>query len=208
DLARFGLPVPPSARLPLPWRISADGHPNLGPPALRGELRRHPGGRYDRRCPCRFWTGKIFDDVISAFRRVARGLPAGDIPWEASPSRHCAAAPATTGPSRRSSPAPATPSPSRCRASAPAAAAPPASPEDGNPDETPGLLAALAQSTEEAARAAAEEALDEAQAVALEAAAEEDDWLLCSSNDGGDVGDGDGDDDGGDVAVIDLPDED
>ncbi|KAE8779052.1 Isoflavone reductase-like protein [Hordeum vulgare] len=108
--------------------------------------------------------------------------------------------------------------PSRRRATAPTAAAPHALPEvplppkqaalhqDGNPADTPGLLAALAQSAEEATQAAAEEALDEAQAVAaveqvmaLEAAAEEDDWLLSSS---------DGDDDGGDdsdyAEVIDL----
>ncbi|KAI5019240.1 hypothetical protein ZWY2020_044128 [Hordeum vulgare] len=72
-------------------------------------------------------------DVVGAFRRVARGLPAGDIPWEASPSRRRATA---------------TPGPSRRRASAPSVIAPPASPEvtlpleqaalhhDGDPDDT------------------------------------------------------------------------
>ncbi|KAI4976713.1 hypothetical protein ZWY2020_050320 [Hordeum vulgare] len=46
----------------------------------------------------RFWTGKNFDDVVGAFTRVARGLPAGNIPWEAGPSRHRAAVPAAAAP--------------------------------------------------------------------------------------------------------------
>ncbi|KAI5015661.1 hypothetical protein ZWY2020_057051 [Hordeum vulgare] len=123
-----------------------------------------PVDRKGRRC---FWTGKNVYDVVGAFRRIARGVPAGNIPWEAGPSRR--------------------------RAAAPAAAVPPASPkvplpseqtalrQDGDPTDTPGLLAAPAQSAEEAARAAVEEALDEAhamaavqQVMALEAAAEED----------------------------------
>ncbi|KAE8779713.1 hypothetical protein D1007_47285 [Hordeum vulgare] len=54
DLARFRLPMPPSAKLPRPWRISADGLLTLGPPTSREELRRHPSGRYDRRCRRRF----------------------------------------------------------------------------------------------------------------------------------------------------------
>ncbi|KAI5019236.1 hypothetical protein ZWY2020_044124 [Hordeum vulgare] len=83
----FGLPVPPSAKRSRPWRISAHGHPTLGPPASREELRRHPGDRYDRRGCRRFWTRKNFDDVVGAFRRVARGLPAGDI-LEATSCRH------------------------------------------------------------------------------------------------------------------------
>ncbi|KAE8807252.1 hypothetical protein D1007_16479 [Hordeum vulgare] len=164
------------------------------------ELRRHLNGRFDRKGRRRMWTGKNFDDVVGAFMGVAPGVPAGNIPWEADPSRR--------------------------RAAAPAAAASPASPEvllppeqaalheDGDPADTRGLLAALAQSVEEAAQAASEEALDEAQAVAavqrvvaLEAEAEEDDWLLSSSDGDGDGGDGD-DDGGSDAAVIDLTEED
>ncbi|KAI4975148.1 hypothetical protein ZWY2020_048755 [Hordeum vulgare] len=75
--------------------------------------------------------------------------------------------------------------------------------QDDDPAEMPGLLAVLAKSTEEAALVAAEEALHEKQVVAavqqvvaLEAAVEEDVWLLSS--------DKDGDGDGGDAAVIDL----
>ncbi|KAE8771133.1 hypothetical protein D1007_57016 [Hordeum vulgare] len=160
DLAWFGLPVPLSAKLSRPWRISADGHPTLGPPTSREELRRHPDGRYDGRGRRRFWTSKNFDDVVGAFWRVARGLPVGDIPWEAGPSRR--RAPATPGPSRRCATASIALGPSRRRASAPATATPPALSEvplpseqaalhqDGGPDDTPGLLAALAQSVEEA----------------------------------------------------------
>ncbi|KAI4981112.1 hypothetical protein ZWY2020_021597 [Hordeum vulgare] len=193
DLARFGLSMSPLAKLSRPWRISADVHPTLGPPALREELRRHPGGRYDRKGRRRYWTGKNFDDVVGAFRRVARGVPVGNIPWEAGPSCHRAAATAA--------------------ATLPASSEVPLPPEqaalhqDGDPADTPGLLAALAQSAEETVRAAAEEALDEAlavaavqQVVALEAVAEEDDWLLSNSDD-----DTDG---GGDTAVMDLTEED
>ncbi|KAE8776070.1 hypothetical protein D1007_51350 [Hordeum vulgare] len=86
DLARFGLCVPPSAKLSRPWRISTDGHPTLGPPASREELRRHPGGWYDRKGCHRFWTSKNFNNVVGAFRRAARGVPTGNILWQASPS--------------------------------------------------------------------------------------------------------------------------
>ena len=83
DLARFGLYVPPAAKLPRPWRISADGFPTQGVPATPAELRAHPGGRYNRKGRHHFWKGKRFDDVIGAFKRAARGLPVGDITGEA-----------------------------------------------------------------------------------------------------------------------------
>ncbi|KAI5008789.1 hypothetical protein ZWY2020_009837 [Hordeum vulgare] len=182
DLARFGLYVPPSAKLPRPWRISADGYLNLGPPASREELWRHPSGRYNRKGRHHFWTEKSFDTVVGAFRHAAHGVPVGDIPWEGDPYHRRVAAPA---------------------APAAAPAAPPSTPEvplpleqaslhqDGKPADTRGLLAALAKSVEETARAAAEEALDEKQAMALEATAEEDDWLLSSDDNGDDDGDDD-----------------
>ena len=71
DLARFGLYVPPAAKLPRPWRISADGFPTQGAPATPAELRAHPGGRYNRKGRRHFWKGKRFDDVIGAFKRAA-----------------------------------------------------------------------------------------------------------------------------------------
>nr|XP_040251985.1 proline-rich protein 36-like [Aegilops tauschii subsp. strangulata] len=48
DLFRFGLFVPAAAKVPRPWRISADGYPTQGPPATNAELSAHPGGRFNR----------------------------------------------------------------------------------------------------------------------------------------------------------------
>nr|XP_040249816.1 verprolin-like [Aegilops tauschii subsp. strangulata] len=78
DLFRFGLFVPPAAKVPRPWRISADGYPTQGPLVTNAELSAHPGGRFNRRNRRRFWRGKRFNDVIGAFKRAARGLPVGD----------------------------------------------------------------------------------------------------------------------------------
>ena len=159
DLARFGLYVPPAAKLPRPWRISADGFPTQGVPATPAELRAHPGGRYNRKGRRHFWKGKRFDDVIGAFKRAARGLPVGDLSRGAGPSQPCRA-PAPT-------PAPAAPA---------EVVIPPeqaALQQDGDPEDTPGLLAILAQSAEEAAAAAALEAQEEA---ALQAAMAPPEW--------------------------------
>ena len=80
--------------------------------------------------------------MISAFKRAARGLPVGDITGEAGPS-------GLRG--RATPPGPAPPAPAE-------AVIPPevaALRQDGDPEDTPGLLAALARSSEEAAAAAA-----------------------------------------------------
>ena len=149
DLARFGLYVPPAAKLPRPWRISADGFPTQGVPATPAELRAHPGGRYNRKGRRHFWKGKRFDDVIGAFKRAARGLPVGDLSGGAGPSQPRGCIPAPT-------PAPAAPAD---------VVIPPeqaALQQDGDPEDTPGLLAILAQLAEEAATAAALEAQEEA----------------------------------------------
>ncbi|KAE8771212.1 hypothetical protein D1007_56899 [Hordeum vulgare] len=116
DLARFGLYMSPSAKLPRLWRISADGYPTLSPPTSREELRRHPGGRYNR------------------------------IAAPTAPPAAPAAPPAT----------PEVPLPSEQATLH----------QDGDPADMPELLAALTKSTEEAARAAMEEALDEEQTMA------------------------------------------
>nr|XP_020173937.1 testis-specific gene A8 protein-like [Aegilops tauschii subsp. strangulata]XP_040253621.1 testis-specific gene A8 protein-like [Aegilops tauschii subsp. strangulata]XP_040258537.1 testis-specific gene A8 protein-like [Aegilops tauschii subsp. strangulata] len=147
DLFRFGLFVPPAAKVPWPWRISADGYPTQGPPATNAELSAHPGGRFNRKNRRRFWKGKRFNDVIGAFKRAARGLPVGDITGEAGPSR-------LRGRGHAPPPGPAPPAPAE-------AVIPPevaALRQDGDPEDTPGLLAALAWSSEEAAAAAAREA--------------------------------------------------
>ena len=149
DLARFCLYVPPAAKVPRPWRISADGFPTQGVPATKAELRAHPGGRYNRKGRRHFWKGKRFDDVIGAFKRAARGLPVGDLSRGAGPSQPRGCIPAPT-------PAPAAPAD---------VVIPPeqaALQQDGDPEDTPGLLAILAQSAEEAAAAAALEAQEEA----------------------------------------------
>ncbi|XBJ11497.1 hypothetical protein VPH35_016189 [Triticum aestivum] len=123
DLARFCLYVPPAAKLPRPWRISADGFPTQGVPATPAELRAHPGGRYNRKGRRHFWKGKRFDDVIGAFKRRPRAPSPADV---VIPPEQAALQ------------------------------------QDGNPEDTPGLLAILAQSAEEAAAAAALEAQEEA----------------------------------------------
>lgn len=211
DLARFGLYVPPSVKVPRPWRISADGYPTQCPPATREELRAHPGGRYNRRNRRHFWNGKRFDDVIRAFKRAAQGLPA-DATGGAGPSRPRRRAPVPT-------PAPAPPTPT----DVPIPPEQAALHQDGDPEDTPGLLAALARSAEEAAAAVALEAQEQAaalEAVGVVVAAEqsdEEDWdddeVLGGADgddggdnggDGGDDDDDDGGDDGGMVEVIDL----
>ena len=159
DLAWFGLYVPPEAKLPRPWRISADGFPTQGVPATPAELRAHPGGRYNRKGRRHFWKGKRFDNVIGAFKRAARGLPVGDITGEAGPSGLRGRAPP---------PGPAPPAPAE-------AVIPPevaALRQDGDPEDTPGLLAALARSAEEAAAAAAREAEEASEIAAAIQAAE------------------------------------
>ena len=153
DLARFGLYVPPAAKLPRPWRISADGFPTQGVPATPAELRAHPGGRYNRKGRRHFWKGKRFDDVIGAFKRAARGLPVGDLSRGAGPSQ----------PRRAPAPTPAPAAPAEVVIPPEQAALQ----QDGDPEDTPGLLAIQVQSAEEAAAAAALEAQEEA---ALQAA--------------------------------------
>ena len=148
DLARFGLYVPPAAKLPRPWRISADGFPTQGVPATPAELRAHPGGRYNRKGRRHFWKGKRFDDVIGAFKRAARGLPVGDLSRGAGPSQ----------PRRAPAPTPAPAAPADVVIPPEQAALQ----QDGDPEDTLGLLAILAQSAEEAAAAAALEAQEEA----------------------------------------------
>ena len=159
DLARFGLYVPPAAKLPRPWRISADGFPTQGVPATPAELRAHPGGRYNRKGRRHFWKGKRFDDVIGAFKRAARGLPVSDLSHGAGPSQ----------PRRAPAPTPAPAAPAEVVIPPEQAALQ----QDGDPEDTPGLLAILAQSAEEAAAAAALEAQEEA---ALQAAMAPPEW--------------------------------
>ncbi|XBI18129.1 hypothetical protein VPH35_060001 [Triticum aestivum] len=117
DLARFSLYVPPAAKLPRPWRISADGFPTQGVPATPAELRAHPGDATTGRAAAIFGRATPAEVVIPREQAALQ--------------------------------------------------------QDGDPEDTPGLLAILAQSAEEAAAAAALEAQEEAALQAAMAAQQE-----------------------------------
>ncbi|KAI5004817.1 hypothetical protein ZWY2020_032060 [Hordeum vulgare] len=114
ELHRLGLLVPPGCRLAKPWWISKDGYPTKGDPPTAEELRTHRGGRYNASGRHAFWDGKSYYAVVTQLR-----------------------------PRRRST------------APRPPPAAPPVPEEfdlpplqivlrdDGNPDDTSGLLVAL-----------------------------------------------------------------
>ena len=201
DLARFGVMVPPAAKVPRPWRIGADGIPTMGPPPTREQLREFPGGRYNRRARRRFWRGKNFDIVLGAFRDAAAGRTVGDITGEAGTSRgrrrHGPPPAAPTAPAQQAPPAPAL-------VEIPPAQA--ALAQDGDPDDTPGLLAVLAQSAEEAAAATREERERLAAIAAVqEQQAREDNWWDFSDDDDDDDGGDDGEGEAGGMApVVDL----
>ena len=176
-----------ASKVPGPWRIGANGIPTRGTPAMRAQLRAY-GGRYNRRAGRNFWRGKDFDIVLGTFRDVAVGRPVRDIIGEAGSSRCRGRAP----------PAPAPPAP-------PAPALVPIPPEqaaiaqDNNPDDTSGLLAALAPSADKAAAAVALEAAYRTAALAAaEARQAQEDHDLWASDDDDEGGDG------GMAPVVDL----
>ncbi|KAM3411877.1 hypothetical protein ACQJBY_003506 [Aegilops geniculata] len=146
DLARFCMMVPPASKMPGPWRIGADGFPTRGPPSTAEQLRAFPGARYNRKARCRFWRGKDYDVVLGAFRDAVVGRPIGDITGEVGSShrrrRHGPPAPGPSPPTQQAPPAPTL---------VPIPPAQAALAQDGDPDDTPGLLAVLAQSANEAA---------------------------------------------------------
>ena len=159
DLTRFGLMVPPATKVPGPWRIGTDGRPTLGPPPPTAQFRAFPGGRYNHRAHRGFWRGKDFDVVLGVFRDAAAGRPVGDITAEVGSSRrrHAAPAPAPRSPAEKPPPAPAlVPIPPEQAALM----------QDGDPDDTLGLLAVLAQSVDEAALVAVRKAADREAALA------------------------------------------
>ncbi|KAI4996039.1 hypothetical protein ZWY2020_041137 [Hordeum vulgare] len=147
ELFNFGLLVPPRCRLAKPWRICKDGYPTLTNPATPEQLRVHPGGRYNTHGRHAFWDGKNHNDVI---RRCRQAAAAGGGSGEGVPRRRRAAIP---------HPPPAAP------VVAPAVPAEYEVPpeqfvlrEDGDPDDSPGLLVAMRASQAMAAAAAREEA--------------------------------------------------
>ncbi|XP_073366750.1 uncharacterized protein [Aegilops tauschii subsp. strangulata] len=192
DLARFGLMVPPVSKVPGPWRIGADGVPTRGSPPTPEQLHAFPGARYNRKARRRFWRGKNFDVVLGAFRDAAADRPVGDITGEVGCSRRRRRQlPPAPGPSTRAQQAPPAP------ALSPLPPAQAALAQDGDPDDTPGLLAVLARSAAEAAAAAREER--EMQAALAAVRAQE-------AQHGGNWWDDDSGDDGGEggAGVVDL----
>ncbi|KAE8777695.1 hypothetical protein D1007_49505 [Hordeum vulgare] len=132
ELYRLGLLIPPGCRLVKPWRIGKDGNPTKGDPATAEELRTHGGDRYNVRGRHAFWDGKSYNAVIAQLRPRSRA---------AVPQPPSAAPPV---PEEFDLP----PEHIVLR-------------EDGDPDDTPGLLVALHTSQATAAAAAAAEAARE-----------------------------------------------
>lgn len=184
DHVRFGLYVLPVVKVPRLWRISTDGYATQGPSTTEAELRIHLGGWWNIKNQRHFWNGKQLDNVITLFKCAARGLPA-DATGGAGPSR-------PRGRARAAVAAPAI-APTSADVAIPLEQA--ALQQDGDPEDTPGFLAALARSAEEAA----EEAASLSTTVAA-AAVEDEDWDISDDDDGGGDGGGDGDD----AAVINL----
>ncbi|KAI4999824.1 hypothetical protein ZWY2020_004413 [Hordeum vulgare] len=68
ELYRLGLLVPPGCRLVKQWRISKDGYPTKGDPATAEELCTHGSDRYNVRGRHAFWDGKSYNAVIAQLR--------------------------------------------------------------------------------------------------------------------------------------------
>ncbi|KAI4982057.1 hypothetical protein ZWY2020_022549 [Hordeum vulgare] len=152
ELYNFGLLVPPGCRLAKPWRICKDGYPTLDNPATPEQLRVHPGGCYNTRRRHAYWDGKNYNDVITRYRQEAAAGDADSIP-----RRRRAAIP---------HPPPTTP------VVAPAVSTEYEVPpeqfvlrEDGDPDDSPGLLVAMRASQATTAAAAAREEAEIATAI-------------------------------------------
>ncbi|KAE8791990.1 hypothetical protein D1007_33621 [Hordeum vulgare] len=202
ELYNFVLLVPPGCRLAKPWRICKDGYPTLDNPATPEQLRVHPGGCYNTRGWHAYWDGKNYNDVIRRYRQTTAAGGADGIL-----RRRRVAIP---------HPPPAAP------VVAPTVPAEYEVPpeqfvlrEDGDPDDSPGLLVAMRASQATAAREEAEIAAA-IQATAAAAAVganpppvgddDDVDWeaLTNSSDDDDDGGDGDGAVDGSAVVGLRL----
>ncbi|KAI4970474.1 hypothetical protein ZWY2020_001388 [Hordeum vulgare] len=123
ELHHYALLVPLECRLAKPWKVTKNGYAMLGPAATEEERRNHRGGRHA------FWDGKSYVDVINQHRRAstATGNPVNPGGSQRRP-RHRALTP---------QPPPVAP---------PEVELPPEQVvlrEDGDPDDSPGLLVAL-----------------------------------------------------------------
>ena len=173
-------------------------HPHHGTAADEGAAPRVPWWPVQPEGPAQVWRGKNFDIVLGAFRDAAAGRTVGDITGEAGTSRgrrrHGPPPAAPTAPAQQAPPAPAL-------VEIPPAQA--ALAQDGDPDDTPGLLAVLARSAEEAAAAATREERERLAAIAAvqEQQAREDNWWDFSDDDDDGGGEGEA---GGMAPVVDL----
>ncbi|KAI4964116.1 hypothetical protein ZWY2020_008367 [Hordeum vulgare] len=79
ELHRYELLVPPGCRLVKPWKVSKDGFATMGPPATAEELRNHRDGLYNVRGRHAFWDGKSYNNIIAQHRRPSAkaGNPGG-----------------------------------------------------------------------------------------------------------------------------------
>ncbi|VAH86097.1 hypothetical protein VPH35_056592 [Triticum aestivum] len=68
ELCRYDLLLPSGCYLPQQWKTSTDNYPTLGPGAMTEELRTHIDSRHNIQGRRDFWRGKVYDDVITAFR--------------------------------------------------------------------------------------------------------------------------------------------
>ncbi|KAE8816134.1 hypothetical protein D1007_06248 [Hordeum vulgare] len=198
ELHGYSLLVPPGCRLAKPWRICKDGYPTLDDSATPEQLRIHPDGGHNIHGRHAYWDGKSYYDVINRHQQAAAAGNAGGIP-----RRRRAAIP---------HPPPAVPA--MVPAVAPAEYEVPPEQfvlrEDGDPDDSPGLLVAMRASQATAAAAAREET-QIATAAALAAnptpVSDDDDGVdwdgLANSSDEDDGADGDDAVDGPAVVYLD-----
>ncbi|KAI5017494.1 hypothetical protein ZWY2020_042382 [Hordeum vulgare] len=136
ELHRLGLLVPLGCRLAKPWRVSKDGYPTKGDPPTAEELCTHRGGRYNSRGLHAFWDGKSYYAIVAQLRPRRRAAVPQPPP----------AAPSTFPPVPEEVDLP--PEQVVLR-------------EDGDPDDTPGLLVALRASQAAVAAAATTKATRE-----------------------------------------------
>ncbi|KAI5012990.1 hypothetical protein ZWY2020_027944 [Hordeum vulgare] len=72
ELYRYGLLVPRGCRLAKPWWINKDGDATQGDPVTAEEHRTHRGERYNIRGRHAFWDGKNYNAVIAQLRTRSR----------------------------------------------------------------------------------------------------------------------------------------
>ncbi|KAE8817515.1 hypothetical protein D1007_04948 [Hordeum vulgare] len=167
ELHRYALMIPPGWHLAKAWKVNTDGYATLGPATTAEECRNHRSGRHNIYGQHAFWDGKSYADVINQHRRASAtaGNPVNPGGSQRRPRRQAL-----------------TPQPPRV---APHVAQPEVEllpeqvvlREDGDPDDSQGLLVALRASLVTAAKEEAEIA------AAIHAAAENPQAVVEDDND-------------------------